>query len=38
LALEITQSVQETIEPKQSVNNDEEILKAIKQFNQLFKK
>jgi len=38
LALEITQSVQETIEPKQSVNNDEEILKAIKQFNKLFKK
>jgi len=38
LALEITQSVQETIEPKQSVNNDEEVLKAIKQFNQLFKK
>ena len=38
LALEITQSVLETIEPKQSVNNDDEVLKAIKQFNKLFKK
>jgi hypothetical protein len=38
LALEITQSVQETIEPKQSVDNDAEVLKAIKQFNKLFKK
>jgi hypothetical protein len=38
LALDITQSVQETIEPKQSVDKDAEVLKAIKQFNQLFKK
>ena len=38
LALDITQSVQETIEPKQSVDNDAEVLKAIKQFNKLFKK
>ena len=38
LALDITQSVQDTIEPKQSVDKDEEILKAIKQFNNLFKK
>lgn len=38
LALEITQSVQETIEPKQSVDNDAEVLKAIQEFNNLFKK
>jgi len=38
LALDITQSVQETIEPKQSVDKDAEVLNAIKQFNQLFKK
>jgi hypothetical protein len=38
LALDITQSVQDTIEPKQSVDKDAEVLNAIKQFNQLFKK
>jgi HK97 family phage prohead protease len=38
LALEITQSVQETIEPKQSVDNEAEVLKAIQEFNNLFKK
>ena len=38
LALEITESVLDTIQPKQSVDNDAEVLKAIKQFNKLFKK
>jgi len=38
LALEITQSAQSAIEPKQSVDNDAEVLKAIKEFNNLFKK
>jgi HK97 family phage prohead protease len=38
LALDITQSVLDTIEPKQSVDKDAQILKAIKEFNNLFKK
>ena len=39
LELDITQSVQSTIEPKQQEkNNDAEIIKAIKEFNKLFKK
>jgi len=36
LALDFTQSAQEAIEPKQSVDN--EVMKAIQEFNQLFKK
>jgi HK97 family phage prohead protease len=39
LELDFTQSVQSTIEPKQQEkNNDAEIIKAIKDFNNLFKK
>ena len=39
LELDFTQSVQSTIEPKQQEkNNDAEIIKAIKEFNKLFKK
>jgi HK97 family phage prohead protease len=39
LELEITQSAQIAIEPKQQEkNNDAEVIKAIKEFNQLFKK
>lgn len=38
LALEITQSAPVAIEPKQSVDNEAEVLKAIKEFNNLFKK
>jgi HK97 family phage prohead protease len=36
LALDFTQSAQKAIEPKQSVDN--EVMKAIQEFNQLFKK
>jgi uncharacterized protein len=38
LELEITQSAEQAIEPKQANNNDAEIIKAIKEFNNLFKK
>ena len=38
LELDITQSAQSAIEPINSKDNDAEILKAIKQFNNLFKK
>lgn len=39
LELEITQSVESTIEPKQQEkNNDAEVIKAIQEFNKLFKK
>ena len=39
LELEITQSVEPTIEPKQQEkNNDAEVIKAIQEFNKLFKK
>ena len=39
LELDFTQSVQSTIEPKQQEkNNDAEVIKAIKEFNKLFKK